>query len=93
MTPTTKEVQRVTETTKVFSAGEHRKIIVRIARGDILMFRELGARRWYSLPIGNAYIIAVNNTTRAKLRTINDERKALGQKALSRIPLKLWNKT
>ena len=63
MTATDKPVQRVTRGAYMvlfpMCRKKARPIVVRIEAGDILRFREKGRRKWYNLPIDQAFGLAV----------------------------------
>ena len=63
MTATDKPVQRVTRDTYMVlfpnCRRKARHVVVRIAAGDLLRFREKGRRAWYDLPIAEAFGLAV----------------------------------
>ena len=59
MTPTSKEVQRVTVKAYRVLYTKSRPIVVRLAQGDLLRFREKGRRLRFDLPIDVAFGIAV----------------------------------
>lgn len=66
MTATDKPVQRVTRDAYMVlfpnCRKKARRVVVRIDAVDILRFRELGRRRWYDMPIADAFGIAVKCT-------------------------------
>lgn len=59
MTSTHSSVTRVTVSPAAVLYRSARPIVVQIAPGDILRFREKGRRQWFDLPIDEAFRIAV----------------------------------
>ncbi len=59
MTSTDKSVTRVTKEEYRVLYSEARPVVVRIAPGDVLQFREHGRREWFDLPVEVAFRLAV----------------------------------
>jgi hypothetical protein len=59
MTSTDRPVARVTRSAYSTLYAERRQIVVRIAPGDLLEFREKGRRDWFLLAIDDAFGVAV----------------------------------
>ena len=59
MTTTDHAVQRVTRSSYSTLYAKARPIVVRIAAGDLLQFREHGRRQWYDIAIDDVFSIAV----------------------------------
>lgn len=59
MTRTNRPVQRVTVASYAVLYPQRRPIVVRIAQGDLLEFREKGRKQRFCLPIDTAFGIAV----------------------------------
>ena len=84
MTTTRSQVTRKTEHSYATLYSKPRPIIVRIAAGDILEFRELGLRTTYRMSIQTGFRYAVQLSAMKIARRIKELRKAGVPKAKAR---------
>ena len=82
MTATNKPVRRVTERTYgvlfPFNRKKHRRVVAQLGPGDIVQFRELGRRQWYSLTIDQAFVLAVKGAAGFRLCMLPPQRPKRG---------------
>jgi hypothetical protein len=76
MTPLVKPVRRKTQGEYRILFNQSRKIVVTLAPGDVLEFREAGRRAKFLLPIPRAFQYAVRLTADAERARKKAERKA-----------------
>lgn len=76
MTPMQKPVHRVTRGAYRVLYSQPRQIVVTLAPGDLIEFREHGRRQRWALPVDSAFRQAVRNAALAVAREKRARRKA-----------------